>query len=161
MADFENLTNENEIKERFNKMEHVSYCSNLTLDALLSLKKSEALQHGIKIKYEICDLENITVTDFDLCSVVSNLLDNAIRAAKETDEKHVGMVINKKLGRLIITVKNSSLPVENLSTTKNDKENHGMGIMQLNSIAEKYNGDTVFKYADGEFTGIVNLVNKI
>ena len=86
------------IKERFDKMKQLSYCNNLTLDALLVLKQSEAQQNGIKVNFSVCDIDSVGMSDFDLCSVVVNLLDNAIEAAKKTKEKYLDMEINRKTG---------------------------------------------------------------
>ena len=63
-----------EVKAIIEKMDQRSFCDNLTLDALLALKKTEAEHQNIKISYEICDISDIDISDFDLCSVVSNLL---------------------------------------------------------------------------------------
>jgi len=148
----------NEIKARFDKMEQVSWCNNLTLDALLALKRSEAVQKGIDVSFQVCDCERLSVTDFDLCIVVSNLLDNAIEASSQTDKKYLEMSITRKLDRLVITVKNSSVDVsEKLETTKSDSENHGIGIGNIRSVVKKYDGDVFFRYKNGEFTSIVNF----
>lgn len=149
----------NSMKSQFNKLEHVSYCNNLTLDALLSLKYNEAKQNGIEnIRFAVCDLENTNITDFALCTIVANLLDNAIAAAKLCEKKYIDLIMEKKFDRLIITVKNSSLPVdEDLHTTKEDKENHGFGIKNVKSSADQYDGDTVFEYNNGVFISVVNM----
>jgi len=147
-----------DIKNKFDKMEEISYCNNLTLDALLSIKKSEATQAGIRTTFEICDTKELSATDFDLCIILSNLLDNAIEAASATERKFIYLQMSIKMDRLIITVRNSSLPVNSdLSTTKNDAENHGLGLMNIKSIAQKYDGTTVFTYENSEFLSIVNI----
>ena len=46
-----------------------------------------------------------------------------------------------------------------LETTKTDKENHGFGLKNIISTAEKYDGTTLFNYENGEFISIVNLKN--
>lgn len=149
----------NTLRSKIEEIGTTSFCGNLTLDALLSLKKTEAKQKEICINYAVCDIKDIKISDFDLCSVVANLLDNAIEAADKTKEKYVDFKINKKIGRLIITVINSSLPVnQSLHTTKTDIKNHGFGIKSVEDIAEKNEGDYVFKYEAGKFTSIVTMV---
>lgn len=149
----------NTLRSKIEEIGTTSFCDNLTLDALLSLKKTEAKQKEICINYAVCDIKDIKISDFDLCSVVANLLDNAIEAADKTKEKYVDFKINKKIGRLIITVINSSLPVnQSLHTTKTDIKNHGFGIKSVEDIAEKNEGDYVFKYEAGKFTSIVTMV---
>ena len=149
----------NSIKSKFDELEHATYCDNLTLDALLTFKYREACEEQIKnIRFTVCKLENKLISDFDLCTVVANLIDNAIEAASQTEEKYVDLMIEEKSGRLVITVKNSSLPVDDdLHTTKEDAENHGLGIKNVKAIADKYDGDTVFEYNNGVFVSIVNI----
>jgi len=147
-----------DIKEKFDRMEQVSYCNNLTLDALLSLKKNEAEENLTDVSYRIGDIEDILISDFDLCTVVSNLMDNAISATVNIKNSYIKLDIDRKLDRLIIKLVNSSLPVdEELKTTKSDKVNHGIGIGNIRDTAEKYDGDVFFKYADGEFVSIINM----
>jgi len=147
-----------ELKDKINSMERTSFCNNPTLDALLALKRNEAKQKDIKVNFEICDTENISVSDFDLCTVVANLLDNGIEAASETEKKMLDMVITKKMNRLVITMKNSSGERNNdLHTTKQDAENHGIGLSSIRKVSEKYDGDCVFKFDEGIFYSIINM----
>ena len=148
----------NEIKQKFDKLEQVSFCNNLTLDALLSLKRTEAKQHKINISIAVCELSGISISDYDLCTLVSNLMDNAITASAATSDKQISIKISRKMERLIISVKNSSMPVDReLKTTKPDSRNHGMGLGIIKKLAEKYDGDSVFRYDDGEFLSVVTL----
>ncbi len=147
-----------EIKEKLEKIEQQSFCDNLALDALLTLKNKEAERAGINISYEICSFDGVTIPDFDMCTIMSNLLDNAIDACHKTSEKRIKLHINRKLGRLIVMLKNSSLPVnEDLNTSKTDRDNHGIGVHQIKAIAEKYDGEYVYKYSNSEFVGIVSM----
>ena len=148
----------NLIQEKIEDMKSSSFCDNLTLDALLSLKRAEAIQKQIKISYEICDISGIKISDFDLCSVVANLLDNAIEAADKTEEKYIFMQITKKAERVVITVKNSSIFVDStLKTTKADKKNHGIGVKSIKDVAEKNGGEYVYKYENSEFFSVVTM----
>lgn len=161
LNDHENLKDYvNEVKEKLDTLEQITYCNNPTLDALLSIKKTEAIQAGINTSHEICDASQLTISDFDLCTIISNLLDNAIRAASKTEKKFIVLQMTIKMERLIITVRNSSSPVSaDLNTTKNDKDNHGLGLKNIISIAEKYDGTTLFNYENGEFISIINMKN--
>ncbi len=147
-----------EIKQKFDSMERVSYCNNPSLDALLSLKNKEAEAEKIKTNIAVCDLAGVNIKDYDICSVVANLFDNAIEAAKQTKEKYIDLEINLKADRLFVVVKNSSIEPENtLKTTKKDKEHHGIGLQSVRETAEKYDGDCVFRYDSGEFVSLVNM----
>jgi len=148
----------NEISNELEKKHIESYCGNLTLDALLAVKKREAVLKDIKINYEICQMSNIGITDFEICSVVANLLDNAIEACEKTTQRYVDFKIKTKMGRLVITSKNSSNGFEGLDTVKADKQNHGLGVGIIKEIAGKYDGDYVYKYEDNSYTAVVNML---
>ena len=146
------------LRENLEAMERTSFCNSPSLDALLFYKSREAQERGVNLRMEICDCANLTVSDYDCCTIVSNLLDNSIEAAEQTEEKDVTLHMNRKAGRLLILVENSSNPVEpDLVSTKEDKESHGIGLESIRETARKYDGDTVFRYHDGIFESVVNL----
>ena len=119
----------------------------------------KVLEWNIILEYEICSFNDIKIQDFDLCTVVSNMLDNGIEAAEKTAERYVKFQINRKSGRLLIILRNSSPDVDgNLDTTKEDINFHGIGIKQIKSVTAKYDGDCVFRYENGEFISVINMV---
>lgn len=148
-----------EIQAHLDSTRITSYCENLTLDALFALKSTEARQKHIDIRYEICDLSHAgDISDFDMCTVAANLLDNAIEAAEKTDDKFIEFKIDKRIGKLVITVRNSSPEVDGtLKTTKQDSMNHGIGVSSIRTIAEKHNGDYAFKFDNDEYVSVVTM----
>ena len=56
---------------------------NPLLDSLLSRKYEEAAQQGVELYFDLCDLKDLPFCGTDLVIVISNLLDNAIRAAAQ------------------------------------------------------------------------------
>ncbi len=151
-----------DIKKGFDEIDSVSYCDNPTLDAILVMKKAEAQERDISVKYLIGECDNINVRDFDLCTILANLLDNAIRASAATSEKTIELELGVKKERFVIKMKNSSEEVEvgkRFKTTKDDRENHGLGLENIRRTAKLYDGETYFNYEDGYFTSIVNLSN--
>jgi len=146
------------LRENLEGLESTSFCNSPTLDALLFFKTQEAKSREGRLHIEICDCSGLTVSDYDLCTIVSNLLDNAIEAVEQTDEKEIKLRMDRKASRLIIKVENSSNPVEgDFQTTKDDKKAHGFGLESIKVTAQKYDGDALFRYHDGEFTSVVNL----
>lgn len=146
------------IEEKFEKMGKVSFCDNLAVDALLSLKNNEAVKQEVDASFEVCSLEDCSIGDFDLCVVIANLLDNAIEGASKTKDGYMHMKIVRKAERIIITAKNSAPVVDmNLKTSKKNADNHGIGIDNIREIAQKHDGEYIAKYENGEFTGIVNM----
>ena len=128
---------------------------NSYVDAVINSKLSEAQQYGIKVSVStINDLES--KHNIDLCSLFGNLLDNAIRASKQSSKKVINLDIRRDMESIAITVKNtidSSVLAKNpdLVSDKQDKKKHGYGTKIIREIAKKYSGFADFYEEDGYF----------
>ena len=105
------------------------------------------------------------ITDVDLCSLISNMFENAIEACRKIKENRQIIFSAKKQGSgYLFSIKNTieGSVLENnptLSTTKKDKLNHGLGVKVIKDIAKKYNGIVDFFEEDNLF--ICNILIKI
>ena len=142
-----------ELTHKIEDRNGIAFCSNAALDALLFNEKAQADAAGVKITYKIGDLSEVKIPDLDICTVLSNLLDNAVCGASECEsERFVELVMTVSAGQLVIRVTNSALaPKEDLSTTKKDKDSHGLGLSIVRETAEKYHGAAVWSYENGVF----------
>lgn len=138
---------------------------NVFVNSILNAKLSSAKTKGIEV---ICSVDKKIdgVSDTDLCSLLGNLLDNAIESAEQclSDMKLIELSITSTSDTLNITVTNSIIsPVLNdnpkLLTTKNSS-GHGFGTKTIQAIAEKYNGSVDFYEKELTFTSRVTL-NKV
>ncbi len=73
------------------------------------------------------------------------MLDNAIEGCEHTDKPYIKLNIEMLYGYICIRVENKidrSVLNENknLTTTKSNKHEHGMGILHIKQICKKYNG---------------------
>lgn len=126
------------------------------VDAIINTKLSYANEMGINT---VCLIDSNLpdISDTDYCSLLGNMLDNAIEASqnnKESPEIILEMVSTNI--QLRIRVKNKiqkSILNTNpyLRTTKSVPKKHGYGISILKEIASRYDGSTDFFEEDSYF----------
>lgn len=117
-------------------------------NALLQVKSAAAEKRGIALEMDIrTTMERLTIPAWELCCVVSNLLDNAMDAAAFSAEPAITLRASETLGQITLSVENNgaSIPAairhrlfEPGVTSKG--ENHGMGLSIVQKILEQYGG---------------------
>ena len=164
-AVLETLLSENRTTEAFEyirsgrsaiaKTEVLVDVGNDFVNSILNSKLSTAKQLGIEV---ICssvkDISGIEAVD--LCTLLGNLLDNAIEAAEQCppEKRLIEVKITSSDGKLIIHTMNSikSSVLDENSELKSTKENpleHGFGVKSILLIAKKYSG-TVNYFEDND-----------
>lgn len=133
-----------EILDKLNKMYTYVNVGNALLNYILNNKLSKAKEQGCEIKAEIENLAFAYIDSVDFSALLNNALDNAIEGALLSNDKSIEVRICSQKGFDIITVKNSidqSVLESNpeLESTKKE-DGHGLGMQQMKSIVEKYNG---------------------
>lgn len=136
-----------------------------TIDYLISSKADAAAKLEIAFTAEVEFPKNTLVRSADLCSILGNLLDNAIEAAQKVpnaSERFIRLTIRRVNHMIMIRVENrfEKAPVVEggiLRTTKTDGGLHGWGVKSARTAAEKYDG-TLQTSAEGNiFRAVVTL----
>ena len=149
--------------DEISQTEFLINVGNVFVNSILNAKLNIAKSKDIEV---ICSVDKKIggVNDIDLCSLLGNLLDNAIEAAEQcqTDLRFIELNITCSTDTLNITISNSiNMPVlcynPKLLTTKKDSE-HGFGTKTIRAIAEKYNGSIDYFEKNLTFTAKVTLV---
>ena len=130
--------------------------NNAAFDAVINSNIAVCNQKNIFMEVNIKQDTNISIPPVEIAVLFGNLLDNAIDAAKDTNEKRITLDIQKNASYLIIFVSNSIKSSvlkdnKNLETSKPDKELHGIGIKSIKNIIEKHNGMIQFYEEEDEF----------
>lgn len=121
---------------------------NTFLNALLSEKATFCKDKKIRINfYGLFNYEAINPTD--LCIIFGNALDNAIEACMKIDNdelKNIDIYSKVNHGHIFITITNptkENIKVINnsISTSKTDKDIHGIGLYSIKKVLGKYNGN--------------------
>ena len=122
------------------------------------------LSYGIEKQNEvkfICEgllPPTMSISDFDLCTIFSNLLSNSIEACQRliSREKQIHLQIKTFQNNLLIQMENPvemEVPIEKLGTftSKIDKKSHGYGIYNVKQTVERNNGNITFLLQNNNF----------
>ncbi len=142
-----------------------SFSGNNIIDTLMNFKKREAANYNIQWEESIHLSESLNIDPIDFSVLLGNALDNAIEAtAKQTTHpKTIFVSIAYKQENLLMVIKNpvdSLIDTTNLESTKQNKNHHGFGILQMKQLAQKYNGEVFLECTDEQFKTSI-LIGKI
>ncbi len=135
---------------------------NTLMDYLLNRKIAEARKYNIKTYAEVIVPKQLDLSEDVLCTILLNLLDNAIEASRTLDAPDIHINISCAQNYLVCKIKNranDSLLHANphLHTTKKDSQNHGLGLKIIRRSVNQANGIFQIDHADGYFTATVML----
>lgn len=127
--------------------EHILKC-NPAIYNIINNKYLEAKKDNININVEVyVDLNSIKIKTYELCRVLGILIDNAIEATRECENKQINIKFikdnynNRNLVIIENPCKNTLLDLSKLKekgfTTKKDKLFHGLGLWRVNQIVKK------------------------
>ena len=134
------------------------------IDYLIGSKMALAGQAEIKTNVNIEYPPNTNIRSVDLTTILGNLLDNGLEAAKTAPEefRFLNLTIRRINAMLIIKVENGygNMPVQKngrLMTSKKDKAFHGWGLKSVQTAADRYDGTISTDYKDHVFRSVVTL----
>ena len=131
-------------------------------DAILNNKNSLAEEFTIHIGFD-GRIPSEGIENSDFCTVFANLLDNAIEGTKRFDgDRYINVKSNVRNGMLTLSVYNPVNEIviiknNRIKTTKSDSRNHGIGLRNVERVAEKYNGHLLLSCDEKEFCADVSL----
>ena len=84
------------------------YCENELVNLLCSSFAEKAQQHGIRLTAELRLPAALSIPNTELCTVLSNGLENAFRAVSGLDEQQrtVSLYCGVRLNKLLLEIKN-------------------------------------------------------
>lgn len=149
----------NQLRDNVKSAERYIILDNKAVSGVLNQKVKEMEDRGIDFQH-IIEISNFVLKDIDICSLLGNLLDNAIEASEKAVNKVVSLKIIYQDSGYEILCENTYLiaPVfrrGNYVTTKEDTQEHGFGIKIIRKIAENYHGMVRIETENERF--IVNI----
>lgn len=121
----------------------VRYCTNRTLNMILSDKAQRCAEKGIAFEAKLEGTDLAFIEPFDLTTIFANLLDNAIAAVGDLEK---GVDVDKKITLTVHRAgEMAAIGIVNPCTMAADdgkpKEGHyGIGLKNVSQVVERYNG---------------------
>jgi len=140
------------------------------INALLKAKMDEAEKKGIDFYVEVkSDLKGLMVEDWELCKVISNIVDNAMTALAEMDgQRKIVMDITEERERYRFSVANNGpkIPEDMQESifkqgiTSKREEGHGMGLYIVSQVLKTYQGVITLESTEEETVFTVTFPKK-
>ncbi len=135
-------------------MNYGKFChsGNQTLDVIIDKYLTECRLNNVLFTFDIKNNNLSQIEPYDLVSILDNLLDNAVEAAKKSEEREVWIETDFRNNISVIIVSNSCevnpllSDTDLSSTTKRNKSLHGFGLKSVKTAVKKYSGDVEFEY---------------
>lgn len=145
-----------QLLEQVSATKEYPYCGVPIINAILNEKSRLCVQQQITFTTNLSFPSDFQADDVMLCSLFSNLMDNAIHAASRVDtkERWIHLSAITEGGLLVIKIRNVSEP------PKAAKRGHGKGTVILREIAEMYGGTYQTEYKEQIFTAVVSMKMK-
>ena len=145
-----------DLNQTFDRLDMRFRTGNTVADTLLNMKYHEAVRLVPDLEMDTDRLvfpQDMKIHSYDIGIILGNAVDNAVRACRKLKEKEpeaeafIRFVSMQKGNLLVLKVENSfdgklvRKPREEFPVTdKPDKENHGMGLVNIKNTVEKYHG---------------------
>ena len=133
------------------------YCENEAVNLILSSFAGRARKKEIEIKIQCAIPADLTVSESDLCVLLSNALENALHAcvplAAEGRSCEIDVNFYERNKHLFLQVVNdckATIKFQN-GIPVADMEGHGIGVQSICAIVQRYGGVYSFAEKNGKF----------
>ena len=133
------------------------FCDNTAVNALLNFHMQTASARDIELNWEIDLPEKLGISDIDLCSIIGNILENAITACEgiPAQERFIDLSIRPDPdGHLYIIASNpfdGELRLDGTVYLSTHENGSGIGLSSISSTAAGYGGRAQFRHQEHEF----------
>lgn len=139
-----------------------TFCMNQAADTVLSAYASRCEQGGIEFNADIRLDNTEEVSDYDLVTILANVLENAVNGCMKTEkESRVEISVGLKGSKIVIVCKNTCMQDILFENDRPVNKMHdGIGVESIVNTAAKYNGAVDFSVSDKVFICRIILNNR-
>lgn len=129
-----------------NNIVYLSNSGNKIIDDVVNIAFTKCDKSGVKLNTRIIVPPELNIVSIDFCSLVTNLIDNAINALEEVDKKEINLEIEYINSSLLLSMSNptnkkyTKKELKNLLYSTNQTNYHGWGLKIVQTVVDKYKG---------------------
>lgn len=149
-----------DIQQKLSAVKAVNYCDNHTMNAVLTVKLNEEKTSRIHTNILLKDCNSLPFDDYDICSLVSNLFDNAVESclkAENVSETFIEIKSGIQNGFFILRFTNSCFDEIKKGKSAKQENGHGYGTKITENICRKYKGSFELKKEENNAVATVAL----
>lgn len=139
-----------------------NFTRNIEVNALLNAKEAEATEKQIICEFHVNIPERLRLSSGEIGILLGNAIDNAIEACAqcEIDKRKIKLTLNYHNGCMMVLIENTTKHrVKNLISKKANSKEHGFGLVSIENIVKKYQGNVNHKCLENKFCLEITLWN--
>lgn len=143
----------NELGSMLNPLIPNQYTENPIFNILLTDKETVMKDKGIHAEIKIDNVSMDFIEPIDVTTIFGNLLDNAIEAVQDIEERYISIKISSRHQMVIIRIENSCGEVKwknNMPISKKGT-GRGIGLLNVQNSIKKYDGNLNLRQAGQRF----------
>ena len=151
-----------QLTETYRKIQKGTFCRDEITDAFLMMEKQVCIEKEIPFQIQVSKTCMEWMMPVERIGFLHNLLDNAIRESEKVLKNTGKAVIHLKLEceehKLIFAVRNpvtEKVEIENDTIKSKRGDHHGIGLLNVKAVVDKYGGDMVLSCDENEFKAVV------
>ena len=151
-----------ELDDELDRLTPRLYTDHLAVNTILQKAAAQADRQGIAFACQVQVPRELSIDEADLCTLLVNLLDNALEACERIPERErflrVYLAVNGR--QLYMSIQNSAKEELNFNERNyitQKRGSHGFGMKRVSAVVEKYDGFLNLANEPGIFAAEVTL----
>lgn len=147
----------NEYLGSFESLSMVHYCSHISSNAILNYYISQAKDKGIDVESSISLPSSLPLPDIDFCTILGNLLSNAVESCmRQTSPPsfitiNIGMAGQSMVALSIRNTYTHDIRLKDGRFISSKRDDLGTGTSSVQYLVERYHGIINYTYKEGIF----------